>query len=260
MVGKKTIQTVLLVLSAATITEIIEPSAGAGAFMLEIENTFNIPATYYDLYPEHTGVTRQDFLKLDLPYKPGRIFIGNPPFGKSSYLWKKFVHKANEAGDYYAFISPVSQYYYNKENLLYSENLGSVLYDGESRVKVKTQLNIYKRGVINDNRELFDRIDRDFRIRGVKRNKDGIYENDGDYDFYIVAWGCRSSIGRLHYKKSLAGYFGINVLNKDMYRNAVSFFEQFNEKYGQEIRDMCLSAATLHKTFLCQKMWDELYK
>src|SRR5512145_277440 len=103
---KKTLQTVLLVLSAATITEVIEPSAGAGAFISEIENTFTTQEKhYYDLYPEHSGVTRQDFLTLDLQHKPGRLFVGNPPFGKSSYLWKKFVQKANTTGDWYAFIS-----------------------------------------------------------------------------------------------------------------------------------------------------------
>src|SRR5210317_1511082 len=70
------------------ITEIIEPSAGAGAFSLQIPNCIA-----YDIAPEHESVKEQDFLKLNLPYKQGRLFIGNPPFGRTNNLARSFYKK-----------------------------------------------------------------------------------------------------------------------------------------------------------------------
>lgn len=54
------------------ITETIEPSAGNGSFSLQIPNCIA-----YDLEPEHESIIKQNFLELNLPYKYGRLFIGD---------------------------------------------------------------------------------------------------------------------------------------------------------------------------------------
>jgi len=123
------------------VTEIIEPSAGNGAFSLQIPNCIA-----YDLEPEHESVIRQDFLKLDLPYKYGRLIIGNPPFGDRNNLARSFYKKATELCDAIAFILPISQL--NNSDSLYefdlikSVDLGVLEYSG---MKIHCCFNIYTR-------------------------------------------------------------------------------------------------------------------
>lgn len=123
------------------VTEIIEPSAGNGAFSLQIPNCIA-----YDLEPEHESIIRQDFLKLDLPYKQGRLIIGNPPFGDRNNLARSFYKKATELCDAIAFILPISQL--NNSDSLYefdlikSIDLGVLEYSG---MKVHCCFNIYTR-------------------------------------------------------------------------------------------------------------------
>lgn len=56
-----------------SVTEIIEPSAGNGAFIQSLDNNFNCNKFYFDLIPEHDKIKQQDFLELDLEYKQGRL-------------------------------------------------------------------------------------------------------------------------------------------------------------------------------------------
>lgn len=53
------------------ITDIIEPSAGSGAFSKHFKD-----CKAYDIEPEAEGIIKQDFLTLDLPYQKGRLIIG----------------------------------------------------------------------------------------------------------------------------------------------------------------------------------------
>ena len=70
------IDTARKVLKGKIISEVIEPSAGNGVFSKKIKNCIA-----YDIEPEDNSVIQQDFLKLNIPYKERRLFIGNPPFG-----------------------------------------------------------------------------------------------------------------------------------------------------------------------------------
>ena len=79
------------------ITETIEPSAGNGSFSLQIPNCIA-----YDLEPEHESIIKQNFLELNLPYKYGRLFIGNPPFGTRNTLSVGFYKQCCKMGDYIA--------------------------------------------------------------------------------------------------------------------------------------------------------------
>lgn len=108
------------------ITDIIEPSAGSGAFSTQIK------CTAYDILPQHPSIIQADFLTLNIPYKKGRLCIGNPPFGTSNTMSVKFYKKACSIGDYIAFIQPISQLNNNLQmyefDLIYSEDLGKIQY------------------------------------------------------------------------------------------------------------------------------------
>jgi len=71
------------------VSEVIEPAAGNGSFSLQIKD-----CTAYDIMPEHKSIIKQDFLKLEIPYKKGRLIIGNPPYGYGNKLAVKFYKKA----------------------------------------------------------------------------------------------------------------------------------------------------------------------
>ena len=129
------------------ISNIIEPSAGNGAFIEALSNTF--PTTevdYYDLHPEHDLIKEQDFLALDVTYQKHRLIIGNPPFGNRNSLSVKFYKKAITLGDYIAFILPISQLDNTKQmyefDLIYGKDLGVNKY---SDVDLHCCFNIYKR-------------------------------------------------------------------------------------------------------------------
>ena len=128
---KKTIE----ILGKENITHVIEPSAGDGAYIRALSDTFeDMDIGYYDLYPEHPQITQQDYLKLRMSYKKGRLVIGNPPYGTASSLWRGFCKKSARIADYVSFISPASQYnsnyYFPQGELIYSELLNDVEYLG----------------------------------------------------------------------------------------------------------------------------------
>ena len=102
-ISKYCIEKTFEILKGEEISEIIEPSAGAGSFSNQIENCIA-----YDIKHEGENIIEQDFLTLDLSYKKGRMFIGNPPFGPGSNLARKFLIKCAKLGDYISFILPLS--------------------------------------------------------------------------------------------------------------------------------------------------------
>lgn len=71
-----------------TYDNIIEPSAGNGAFLGYLPKY-----EAYDIFPEHRSIIRQDFLLLDKNYNGKTLFIGNPPFGRRGNLAKEFIRK-----------------------------------------------------------------------------------------------------------------------------------------------------------------------
>lgn len=169
------------------ITETIEPSAGNGSFSLQIPNCIA-----YDLEPEHESIIKQDFLKLELPYKKGRLFIGNPPFGTSNTLSVSFYKQATKMGDYIAFILPVSQYNNNQQmyyfDLIHSEVLPLIEYSGQ---KLMCCFNVYKRSDSGLNTKPYDYTLKDITILEWRRG--GSYKIPEKYDLGICSWG---SVGK----------------------------------------------------------------
>ena len=116
------------------ITEIIESSAGNGAWIDKIKET-NIDYKLYDIEPEHEEIEKADFLELEMDYKPGRLIGFNFPFGRSNNLSRKFYNKSVGIADYICSIQPISQldninsmYYFD---LIKSVDLGKTPYSGK---------------------------------------------------------------------------------------------------------------------------------
>ena len=190
-VAKYCIDKTFEIIGKENISDIIEPSAGGGAFSRQVK------CTAYDIEPECEGIIKQDYLELNLPYKKGRLVIGNPPFGRSSIMIKHFCNKSFDIADYVGFILPVSCYnkstYVYKFDLIHSELLNSdTLYSG---VNVPCCLNIYKRpesGYLNEKHDykksnhLFEfRYVSDFRVINWK------------HDFAVCTWNEIHKSGKL---------------------------------------------------------------
>lgn len=69
---------------------VIEPSAGSGAFSNQIKGCYA-----YDILPEDSTITQQDFLTLDFDnFSDDVCVVGNPPFGERNSLTKSFIKYA----------------------------------------------------------------------------------------------------------------------------------------------------------------------
>ena len=90
---------------------IIEPSAGNGSFIEKIK-LMSSNYKFYDLKPESSEITEQDYLDLNYQsiqeeFKKIHV-IGNPPFGRQSSLAIKFIKKSCEFCNTISFILPKS--------------------------------------------------------------------------------------------------------------------------------------------------------
>ena len=208
-----------------SVTEIIEPSAGNGSFSKKLKKCIS-----YDIEPEDECVIKQDFLKLELPYRKGRLFIGNPPYGSRNNLAMAFCNKAFEMGDFVAFILPISQLNNTqsiyKFDLIYSEDLGKIYYSDR---KIHCCFNIYKRppsGIFNKprkfgNSEILE-IRESIKNKNPKRNR---VVSGFDYDIAICAWG--GGIGKvLNFEGQYVKEFYIKIKKielRDKIMNLIKF-------------------------------------
>lgn len=85
---------------------LVEPSAGTGSFYIKMK-ALSDNVLGYDLDPKCSGVVERDFLQVNTDeIRGGKVYIGNPPFGKNSSLALKFLNKCGEDGEYVAMILP----------------------------------------------------------------------------------------------------------------------------------------------------------
>lgn len=146
------IDTIIETIGLDKITEVIEPSAGNGAFM----HDERLHVDYaYDISPETEDIIHADYLEIakTLQYKPGRLVLGNPPFGYTGNLYNQFYKASIKIADYVAFILPISQLNSNirlyEFDLIKSIDLGDCEYSGR---KIRCCFNIYTRpksGILN---------------------------------------------------------------------------------------------------------------
>lgn len=210
---------VLEIIGKENITEIIEPSAGLGVF-LDIDS--NIKG--FDIEPEDERIKKIDFLDLELGYKEGRLFLGNPPFGRCLSLAQKFYKHCVEMGDYIAFILPISQYNKNQTffefDLIYSEDLGIQDYSG---VKLHCVFNIYKRPLLGINKKPKKRGIQSIKIyRQDRKDYDDI-----NYDVRICYWG--HSAGKILKDETerYAGEYKIQILSENK-EEIIKYLEEYD--------------------------------
>lgn len=217
------------IIGKENITEVIEPSAGNGSFSNQIPNCIA-----YDIEPEHENIIKQDFLELKLPYKKGRLIIGNPPYGHRGNLVFKFYKHSIQMAEYIAFILPASQYNNNYKtyeyDLVYSELINNNGFENLDK-GVKLTFNIYKRPINGLNKKKKYKFE-DFELyeyRKTKGDRNRPYKNN-NYDFRILAWGGTvETCGRIlkedeHYAKEIEFY----IYNEDMKEPIRRLFETNN--------------------------------
>lgn len=229
------------IIGEENISEIIEPSVGDGAFLHYDKK----PHFAYDILPECesdiTSIKKGDFLVQDICYLPGRLTIGNPPYGDKNWMAKRFYNKAVEIGDYIAFILPISQYKnpisLYKFDLIYSEDLGMREYSG---INLHCCFNIYKRP---DDKEVNEKPD--YTLKDITiiehRRKNGTYHTGknkdiaDNYDYAMCNWG-NGSLGK---SPSCIGEFAQEVY---FYCNNKKYLSRMLELLEYDtIREYCSS-------------------
>lgn len=209
----------LSVIGRENITDIIEPSAGAGVF-LDISEEIK----GYDIEPEDSRIIKQDYLELSLQYKKGRLILGNPPYGRCLNMAQKFFKKSVELGDYVAFILPISQLNNNRTfyefDLIYSEDLGLAYY---SDVKLHCVFNIYRRPEDGLNKKESIKLK---EISIYRQDKRG-YE-DLDFDVRMCYWGNGSAGKILCDDEKYAGEYKIQIHNVENKEEIKQYIETFD--------------------------------
>ena len=239
--AKRLIDKTFEVLGKDNITDIIEPSAGNGSFSNLLE------CTAYDIEPEDEKIIKQDYLLLNLPYKKGRLIIGNPPFGSSNSLSVKFYKKSCSLGDYIAFIQPISQldnnlqmYYFD---LIYSEDLGIVKYSDRD---LHCCFNIYKRPDNGGVNEKPDYTLKDITIKEYRRN--GNYVITDGYDYGMCNWGNGSLGNKTEYVGQYAQEVYFYCHKKEYLPRMLELLEYNNiREYVKSISMKRISVMRLYK-------------
>lgn len=76
--------------------EIVEPSAGGGAFLRAFEK-LGLNYKAYDLNPQADNIVQTDYLTTDMDLT-GKVVLGNPPYGVQNKLSKAFIKRSFEQG------------------------------------------------------------------------------------------------------------------------------------------------------------------
>lgn len=208
------------VIGEGNITEYLEPSAGNGSFSLQIPNCLA-----YDIAPEHENIVEQDYLKLDLPYKKGRLVIGNPPFGNKMKLVKDFYKKSIQFAEYISFILPISQLnntqYLYEYDLISSEDLGMTIFSDR---ELHCCLNIYKRPASGNNSRPTSKLKDVTIIRQDSKKYKDVKE-----DIRMCYWG-NGSAGKIlnDEGESYAGEYKIVINNSEKYDEIKTFIENYD--------------------------------
>jgi len=128
--SKKCIDKVFELYEKLNFDLIIEPSAGNGSFLNQIDSDNKIGI---DIEPENTNIIKMDFFD----YKPlltnNILVIGNPPFGKNSSIAIKFFNHSANYANIIAFIIPRTFRKISVQNKL--NQMFHLIYDEEVTTK-----------------------------------------------------------------------------------------------------------------------------
>ena len=104
--AKRCVEFVNAILPLDQFSYILEPSAGAGAFVRALPSG---KVVAIDLEPRAEGIECCDFFRFEPPFfQPNVLVIGNPPFGQRGSLAIRFLDRAMEFASVVAFILPRS--------------------------------------------------------------------------------------------------------------------------------------------------------
>lgn len=227
------------------ITDIIEPSAGNGAFSDQMD------CTAYDILPQSPNIIQADFLIEPINYKQGRLCIGNPPFGVHNSLAIRFYKKCCAIGDYVGFILPISQFGISVQlyefDLVKSIDLGEIDYSG---IKLHCCYNLYKRpdnGKLNAKPKIHLE---DVSMREYRRDNSNPYPIPDGWDYAICTWG-HGSFGKIpEYVGQYAQETYIWVHNKKFLKDIGRLLEYDSiRNYAKSISSTKLSRIRLAKYF-----------
>ena len=202
------------------ISEIIEPSAGNGAFSLQIPSHFA-----YDIEPEHPSIIKGDFLNQNITYLCGRLIIGNPPYGRCLNMAQKFFKKSIEIADYISFILPISQLNNTQSfyefDLIHSEDLGEHIYTDH---KLHCCLNIYRRPL---NKELNKKPSVKLKDITIIRQDSKNYK-ESDYDIRMCYWGDGTAGKILTNNEHYSAEYKIKIHNDKLKNKIIDVLNNIN--------------------------------
>ena len=216
----------LSVIGEEYISEIIEPSCGDGAFY---HHESKVPHFGYDIEPQcnHLNVFKADYLAVDIVYLPGRLIIGNPPYGRCLNLAQRFYKKSVDIADYIAFILPISQL--NNTNSMYefdlvhSEDLGMQLYTDRL---LHCCFNVYRRPASGELNKKSARRLKDITIW----RQDSKGYADKDFDVRMCYWGDGSAGKILQEGECYSAEYKIKVNNPALRDEVVAVLSSFDWK------------------------------
>ncbi len=217
------------------ISEFLEPSAGTGVFSNYIA-TSGLDVVAIDIAPEGENIIQADYLKYPLEYVKGRCVIGNPPYGNRLSLANKFFKKSIEICDYIVFILPISQLNNTQTlyqfDLLYSEDLGELLFSGNRRVHCC--LNVYVRPKNGLNKRKTTKL-KDITIV----RQDSKKYNDFEYDIRMCYWGDATAGKILKEGESYSGEYKIKIHNDNLKEEIIKVLSNINWKSELNSTAMC---------------------
>lgn len=217
------------------ISEFLEPSAGTGVFSNYLA-TSGLDVVALDIDPKAEDIIQTDYLTYDIEYKENRLIIGNPPYGSRLSLAKKFYDKSVGIGDYISFILPISQLN-NKQmlykfDLIYSEDLGELIFSGNRRVHCC--LNIYVRPRNGLNKKSRSKL-KDIEIV----RQDSKRYADFDFDIRMCYWGDATAGKILSDNESYSGEYKIKIHNSKLKERILHILKNTNWKKELKSTAMC---------------------
>ncbi len=214
----------LKIIDTNTITEVIEPSIGNGAFItpyLKIDKGYDIDPCVID---DSVVVKKTNYLTEPIAYKEGRLVIGNPPYGRCLNLAQKFYDKSVEIADYIAFILPISQLNNTmsmfKFDLILSLDLEEQLYTDR---KLHCCFNVYKRPLLGLNKKVSSRSKNIKIIRQDSKK----YEEES-FDLRMCYWGNGSAGKILGENEHYSAEYKIQVLNEAYKEKVIDVLTTFD--------------------------------
>lgn len=208
------------------ITEFLEPSAGKGVFSNYLLSSGK-EVLALDIEPEDDNIIKADFLTYPLEYKKGRLIIGNPPFGRTLSLAKKFYKRSIEIGDYISFILPSSQINNTQSmyefDLIYSEDLGELVFSDNR--KVKCCLNIYIKPKEGLNKKKKEKLKDVTIVR-----QDSKKFSNFDYDIRMCYWGDATAGKILKEGEHYSAEYKIKINNLELKNDIINLLNNINWK------------------------------